>query len=177
MKIVSSAVAVLCSVVALAQTAPRSFAVPGHGAVSFAVPAGWTEEIQASGRGLAPTFEFTEEKSGTKLLVTPLATPADNPQFMSRDNLRVLVARSAERAQPTAVEPELLLRDIATSSGDGWYFQATDRAPKAGEFKFMANGAVPAGKLLLSFTVLSHHQPPEGVAGALAIVKSASSTP
>ncbi len=62
---------------------------------------------------------------------------------------------------------------ITTQDGMGCFFTVTDRAPKATEFVYMTSGYVPAGGLLLSFTILSN--PGEGmlVARALAAVRSA----
>jgi hypothetical protein len=173
MKGLAALASIVCSVGVLAQAPVRSYAIPGHGTLQLTIASGWTEHVRSSDRGLPPTLEFTDEQSGSKLLVTPLWSPTDDPQFTSAEYIRVAVERSAKHVQPTAVESELVLRDIGTSSGNGYYFWATDRAPKKGEHRFMATGVVPAGKLLLSFTVLSHQQPPDGVDEALKVVKSA----
>lgn len=171
--LLAGAGAIVWSVVLVAQTEVRQFAISGHGAVSLSVPVTWADRVQKSDRGLPPTYELTDTKTGTKVLITPLWSPTDDPQFTTRENIRVAVTRAARHAQSSAAESELVLRDIETSSGHGYYFWATDRAPKPGGYEFMANGVVPAGKLLLSFTVLTHERPPDSIEEPLAIVRSA----
>jgi hypothetical protein len=41
-------------------------------------------------------------------------------------------------------------------SGMGYYFSATDRAPKPGEFKYLTQGILHIGELVASFTILSN---------------------
>ena len=100
-------------------------------------------------------------------------SPRDDPEFNSTKNIRIAIERAAQSVQPRAVEKELVLRTIESASGEGYFFWATDHAPGAGEHKFMAQGGVPAGKLRLIFTVLSHVEPPRGIEEALTIVRSA----
>jgi len=175
---VIAAALLLSSIVAHAEERKpgRSYPVPGHGAVQFSVPADWTERVRATG-GAPPTIELTAPKGEVTLLITAMWSPDDHAQFNSAENIRAAIEQSAKSVQSTAVEKELVLRPIATASGKGHFFWATDRAPKAGEYEFMANGAVPAGNLLLSFTALSHVAPPEGIQKALAIVQSAVQAP
>lgn len=87
--------------------------------------------------------------------------------------IRAGIERAAHGARSGAVEKELPLREIETADGKGYYFSATDRSPAKGEYEYMANGAVPVGNLLVSFTVLTHTAPPQGIADAIAIVKTA----
>jgi hypothetical protein len=102
----------------------------------------------------------------------PLWSPEEDPQFTSEPYIKAAVERSAASIQPSSDE-KLVLRHIKTATGPGHYFRATDRAPAEGEFKYMASGVVPAGRLLLSFTVLSHDGKPTAMDGALEIVRSA----
>jgi hypothetical protein len=161
----------LLLVAAIAQGA--SYPIPGHGALQLSVPAAWTATVRGGEGGLPPTIVLVHEKDGTRLLLTPLWSPKDNASFNSPKNVRLSVQHSAEQVQPTAVEKVLTLRDVVTSSGKGTFFWATDRAPKAGEYEYLAQGAVPAGKLMVSFTILSHRAPPAGIEEALSIVRSA----
>jgi len=156
--------------------AARSYPLTDHGVLKLSVPANWTEQVRAEG-GAPPTIELTSNESKAIVLITPLWSPRDDPKFNSTENIRAAIERAAQSVQPTAVEKELVLRTIETTTGEGHFFWATDRAPGAGEHKFMANGGVPAGKLLLSFTVLSYVEPPRGIEEALAIVRSAAHEP
>jgi hypothetical protein len=175
---ITSSLFLFCALAA-AQDAPqaRSYPVSGHGSVKVLVPADWTEHVKNGEAGMPPTIELTAQGGDVMLLITPLWSPKGDPRFNSAQNIRTAIERSAKSVQHTAVEKELVIRAIGTVDGRGYFFWATDRAPKAGEYEFMANGGVPAGKLLLSFTVLSHAEPPKGIEEALEIVKSASNVP
>ncbi|HEX7151545.1 MAG TPA: hypothetical protein VF618_08670 [Thermoanaerobaculia bacterium] len=154
--------------------AVRSYAVPGHGALKLSVPAGWTDGVRGQ-EGLPPTIRISygEGDGDVLVMITPFWSPKGDAQFNSTENIRTAVERSREAVLPSAVEKELVLRPIRTASGEGHFFWATDRAPKAGEYEYVASGAVPAGKLLVTFTILSHAEPPAGIDKALAILKSA----
>lgn len=154
----------------------RSYPVPDRGALKLSVPAGWTEQVRAQ-QGMPPTIMLTAPDGSALLQITALWSPHNEAGYNAPEKIRPAIEKAAALAQPSAVEKELPLQPIATSSGGGYYFSATDRAPGEGEYKFMANGAVPAGTLLLSFTVLSHVEPPRGIEAALAIVRSAAHAP
>ena len=135
-------------------------------------PANWTRQVQEGKENVPPTIEFSDPGGGVKLLITPLWSPTPDPQFNSPEKIRAAIERAAQAAQETALEKELPLQEITAKSGRGYYFAATDRAPKKGEYEYMANGAVPAGELLVSFTILSHTAPPKGLALPLAVVRT-----
>jgi hypothetical protein len=157
----------------VAQSSPvRSYPVEGRGVIKLSVPEGWGEQVDAADDA-SLTIELSSPDKQTTLLITPLWSPKGDKTFNSTEEIAAAIGTAANSVQPTAVEKELVVRPIKTSAGEGRYFSATDRHPKAGEYKYMANGAVPAGELLLSFTVLSHVAPPEGFQTALQIVESA----
>jgi hypothetical protein len=167
----------LLVVLALAVTAhgeavTREYPVPGHGALALMMPANWVGHVREGEQGAPPTIELSDPDGNVKVLITPLWSPTGDASFNSPDAIREGIARAAELSRKTAVEPELPLHELAARMGRGYYFWATDRAPKPGEYEYLANGAVPAGPLLVSFTILSHAAPPKGIATALIVVST-----
>jgi hypothetical protein len=162
-----SLVVALLVATSLAAQQPQkaTFAVPGQGTLRLTLPAGWTDREREP-----MTYEIRDAKNQLLLLITPLWSPKNDPHVNSAEEIREGITHAADEIQPTAVEKQLVVREIATSSGKGYYFTATDRAPKPGEYEYLANGAVAAGRLLVSFTVLSHSR---DVERALAVVRSA----
>ncbi len=59
------------------------------------------------------------------------------------------------------------------SNSFGYYFTLTDRAPKAGEFKYMTQGALRVGNLMVVFTVLTNDGQSKTVDDALSMMQSA----
>jgi hypothetical protein len=64
------------------------------------------------------------------------------------------------------VESALPLQEIKGVDGRGCYFTATDRAPRPGEAKYLAQGIIRVGEIVLAFTVLTND-------GQEAVVRSA----
>ncbi len=84
-----------------------------------------------------------------------------------------LLEKAFEALRDQVVEKKVRPYVIATHDGMGCFFTVTDRAPKATEFVYMTSGYVPAGKLLLSFTILTNPDEEMLVARALSAVRSA----
>jgi hypothetical protein len=57
---------------------------------------------------------------------------------------------------PESVEGILPIQALRGPHNQGYYFRATDRAPKAGEFKYLMQGIVELGGINLAFTVLTN---------------------
>ncbi|HEY7676568.1 MAG TPA: hypothetical protein VIG69_05830, partial [Candidatus Methylomirabilis sp.] len=65
------------------------------------------------------------------------------------------------------------VRELQGVAARGYYFSATDRAPKPGEYKFMTQGMLRVGSLLVTFTILTNDGQGNIVADALAMLRSA----
>src|SRR6476661_7310749 len=153
---------------------PTTLSVPGHGSLKLAVPEGWMAETQQPPRDLPPTFVF-KSTAGPRLdlRVTALWSPGGDPGFNAPDAIRKQATNLGNRLLPTSVEKSLTLKELKAPSGLGSWFSLTDRAPKPGEFKYISQGALPAGDLLLVFTALTETAPPDGLGEVLALLASA----
>jgi hypothetical protein len=72
-----------------------------------------------------------------------------------------------------AAESQLPLQEIQGRSGPGFYFSATERAPKAGAHKFVTTGILRVGDRLVPFTILTHEGQASIVSQALDLLKTA----
>ncbi|MDR2881936.1 MAG: hypothetical protein LBV29_08590 [Azoarcus sp.] len=150
----------LATASALAQTASaaeRKFSLPDHGYFVIRVPSDWKDQVRQSPNRLPPTITFGpgSGKPFQVLLTTLWPATKDRPP-LSRDQLRAGVERDARRVKAQAVESELPLVGFQGQSGPGFYFAATDRAPKPGEFKFLTQGVILVGELTVTFTILTN---------------------
>ncbi|MGH8701637.1 MAG: hypothetical protein ACREVR_10760, partial [Burkholderiales bacterium] len=73
--------------------------------------------------------------------------------------------------------PRLDLREIEGASGIGYYFQATIKAPPAGEWPNLTRGAIVVGDLLVTFTILAAEPAAPAVERALRMLKTARRVP
>jgi hypothetical protein len=71
------------------------------------------------------------------------------------------------------VEGVLPLQEIKGVDGRGFYFTATDRAPKPGEAKYLTQGIIRVGEISLAFTVLTNDGQEAVVRAALEMLRTA----
>jgi hypothetical protein len=152
----------------------RSFPVPEHGAFKLQVPKSWKDKVSPTAGSTAPTITFTgsgQEKFEMLLTPTWRTWPA-NPRAAAAE-IWLLVQQNAERLKPKAVEKELSPQEISGASSAGYYISVTDPAPKPGEYKYLMQGTLRVGELLVRFTVLTNDGGDSIRRQALALVQSA----
>ena len=67
----------------------------------------------------------------------------------------------------------LFRSELQGTAGKGFYFCATDRAPKPGEYKYLTQGTIRVGELLVTFTILTNDGQAGVVSGAMMMLKTA----
>jgi hypothetical protein len=155
----------------------RSYPVSKVVNLSLDVPSSWSEALQISKSGFPPTISITAPDGSVEMLVTPVWAPKGEKNFDSPPRVRAYVESAASRVLPSATQSTLPLQTIRTKRGAGYYFWAKDRAPRPGEFEYMAQGAVPAGGSLISFTVFMHGEPPDSLSWPLQMIETADLEP
>ena len=70
--------------------------------------------------------------------------------------LRDQTESAAASTLPSATEAQLSIQEITGTEGHGYYFTATDKAPKPGEYKYLAQGMLKLKDVALAFTVLTN---------------------
>jgi hypothetical protein len=140
-----------------AAPAAQNFALPGHGILLLNVPEGWKSSVKQSPGGLPPTIGFGAP-SGAPFIVLITAVWGGSSGVGAPDDtkIRSTVAAAAKSAEPQSVEVSLALQNLAGASGRGYYFRATDRSPKAGEWKYLTQGMIRTGEIALTFTILTN---------------------
>lgn len=175
--IIRTAFASLLLLSACAQADPtsfRSYQLPGHGALQLAVPYSWNDQMRQRQQGTPPTLLFTPESGYSfNVQLTPLWPAQADAVMPSLEEIKHTVSKAADDAKAQAVETTIPIREIHGSSGDGYYFSVTDHAPKPGEFKYMTEGMLRVGELILTFTILSNDGAAAAVADAESMLKSA----
>lgn len=156
----------------------RRYAVGDRGAIAFAVPEDWRDEVQSQGRNLPPTIVFSSQSEPRfEMMVTPIwAFKADIPT-PTMESLRESAHEFAEAAQSQAVEPEIPIEEFTGPETVGAYFSATDRDPKPGEYQYMTQGIMGVADLRATFTILTNEGRAIIVPKALAMLRSARRMP
>jgi len=141
----------------LAAAAPQSFVLPSHGTLLLNVPEGWTSSLKQPEGGLPPTISFGPQ-SGASFVVLVTVVGGGPAGGGAQDDAKIksMVASAAKSAEAQSVEGSLALQSLVGAAGRGYYFRATDRAPKPGEWKYLAQGMLPTGGVTLAFTILTN---------------------
>jgi len=155
----------------------RKFPVPQQGVFQLQVPKSWKDRVSQPPGSTTPTIVLTGgggeafEVSLTPLWRTRPGTPLADPAEIKRK-----VESAADQAKQQSVERELVIQEVKGDSSVGYYFSATDRAPKPGEFKHMLQGMIRAGELLVLFTVLTQDGGDSIRRASIAVLESATYT-
>lgn len=145
----------------------RSYDLAQHGVLQLSVPNNWDDQMLRRERGL-PAILLTPGHGGSfSVQITPLfdAIPPDAAALKSK------VTKAAEDLQTQVAETTILIQEIKGTNGTGYYYSVTDRIPKPDEFKYMTKGLLPAGDLVLAFTILSNDGAESAVEIALKLLK------
>lgn len=157
------------------ELALQRFPLPGHGVLVIAVPDAWQVQVGQPPGDLPPTLKFSAHSGPAfEALITPIWSMDGRAAPMDAASLRKEVESAAEAAKPQAVERALEIKTLKGTSGTGYYFSATDRAPKPGEYKYLTQGIIPIGGLTVTFTILTNDGAQATVDTVLLLLRDAS---
>jgi hypothetical protein len=154
--------------------AKREYWVPGHGTLVLSVPISWREETRQPSGGFPPTITFRpEEGQDFVVRITALWGPKSEKDHNSAEKVRALLENDREGVAPNAVETELVVQSITGENAHGFYFVATDKAPRPGDPPYLIRADVATGELVLNVTVLSHQKDSEAIQEVLLMLQEA----
>lgn len=157
-----------------ADTADRPYALAEHGSLQLKVPAGWQDDLQQEPDRLLPTIVFTPTAGAPfGVAVTPIWPTEKDAPNPDRKALQQLVQQGADAIKAQAVEQTIEIKPLEVASGVGYYFSVTDRAPKAGGYKYLTQGFLPVGSLMVTFGIYTNDGQQEIITDALTMLKSA----
>ncbi len=157
-----------------AQTEDRRFPLPDHGFLHLAVPADWQDQLRQPPERLPPTIAFRPRRGPAfDILITPIWPMRQDVAPSTAAQLRKMVEQTAEQMKPMAVEKHIEVVELRGTNGIGYYYVATDKAPKPGEYKYLTQGMLRVDSLLVTFTILTNDGQNDVVADALAMLRSA----
>ena len=154
--------------------AEKRYPLAGHGQLKLTVPADWMDSVDQPPKAVPPTISFGP-RQGKAFIVT--VTPAwklhPGDVDPTKENLRQRVESTLAGILPFAVEKDIKLVPFDGPSGPGFYFFATDSAPRPDEYKFMTQGALAVDELTVTFIILTNEGQQNVIRSALAMVRGA----
>ncbi len=153
---------------------PRKFPLPARGSIQMSVPSNWDDQLRQPPQALPPTINFRARQGKSfEVLVTPLwQIGADTPPS-TKDAIRQTVQKAADDAKGQAVEKTIPVIELSGAAGPGFYFSATDKSAKPGEYKYMIQGMLKVSDLTVTFTILTNDGQERVRQDALTMIKSA----
>lgn len=147
--------------------------LPQHGSMQFKLPDGWQFSVRQPEGQIPPTIRV-QQKAGSsfEILVTPIWSFNHEAPAPSDRSLRQQVQQAADAAQESAVEKKLVVKELTGVAGRGYYFSATDRAPKPGEYKYLNQGILRVDDLMVTFTILTNDGQEAVISNAFTMLKS-----
>jgi hypothetical protein len=166
----------LCvSFLAMAEGAlPRTYTLPDHGSIRLMVPESWQDEVRQRPEGLPPTIIFTP-KNGTlfQILLTPVFSRDPGMVMPAAPEIKASVEWAAENTKSQAVEESIPVNELSGAEVIGYYFSATDKAPKPDEYEYLTQGMFRLGELAPTFTILTNDGAQNVVAESLTMLRNA----
>lgn len=142
----------------------HEYGLGGLGSLQIDLAPGWRVTQPPSGSGA--TISIEAAKPGRmQLLMTPL------PGAQSDDEVRKLTQHAADGLGPQSAEKSLTLKSLRGAHAKGYYFKATDPAPKPGEYRYLYQGTVGMRTIVVVFTVLYNDGAEKDADAAVAAVR------
>jgi hypothetical protein len=156
------------------ETTVHSYSLPDHSSIQLKAPVSWKHELQQPPNHPAPTIVFRpESKPSFDILITPLGPAAKEKDLPSLEKIKQIVQKGAEHAKLRSVEKTIQIKDLKGAMNRGYYFFATDREPEPEGYKYMTQGTIRVGALIVMFTILTNEGQDNVITGALSMLKSA----
>lgn len=128
--------------------------IPNHCTLELSPKKSWTAEIQRPDDNMPPTIVINNGSVRSfEVLITVGWAELARPGFDKPKELYSHMVEIKDKVTPQAKEKNIVLEKLAGTTGTGYYFSATDKKPKPGEFKCMTQSQLPVGNLLLVFTI------------------------
>jgi len=158
-----------------ALAASSHIALPGGDELWLTIPAAWNQKFDSPQKNMPAGVWLTpREGASFNVLITPLAGTPAGPALSDENKLRAIVTAAARSALSQSVEMTIPVHDLTGPEAHGFYFFATDRAPKPGEWKYLTQGMININGAPFAFTILTNDGQEVIAKTALELIRTAS---
>lgn len=164
-------VATACLLATLAHAEEVRIPITTGGEILLTMPDGWQSKQD---EGKTPTLSFGPSTgSAFMVMVSTLVLPDGHIGPTNMAQIRVMLGVHWQQVKGRAVEPALEVEELHSATANGAYFTATDKAPPAGEFKYLTQGEVVVDDVPVSFTILTNDDSRAAAALTLKMIEGA----
>ena len=164
---------VLCPVAAVA--AASHITLSGGDELWVAIPPTWNQKFEAPDSKTPPSVILQQHQGATfSIFITPLTGTPIAASLADPNKLRAVVTSASRDALAQSIEMTIPLHELGGTDVHGYYFSATDKAPKADEWKYLTQGMVTISGTPFAFTILTNDGQESIVKAALELIRTAS---
>ncbi len=142
------------------ETTRRYYPVPEHGELVLNVPSDWEVTYVETGKVSPPVITFfrkdVNKQELFQLNLSILWDDGFERNILDPEHIRQLVEDTGKNALAGAEQSELSLLPLAGEMGSGYFFNLADAEAKAGEYRYLTQGALSVGELLVVFSLFTH---------------------
>jgi len=136
------------------------FTLPEHGELKIEVPAIWEYRYTTIDNTSPPFLTFymhdKNKKEIFQLNISVMWEDSYERDIISSDFIYSLVYEAGKNTLLKSDQSELKLTEIQGTHGNGFLFDLSDSDAEQGEYKYLTQGGLAAGKLLLLFSLFSN---------------------
>ena len=142
------------------KTVQRLYPVPEHGELVLEVPEKWEVTYFSPAENKPPVITFYQKDDKKKELfqlnLSPLWDDGFGRNITSPEQIRDFVNNVGQRVLELSDETELQLLLIQGTDGQGYFFSLTDSSAGPGEYRYLTQGALSVGEILVVFSLFTH---------------------
>jgi hypothetical protein len=158
--------------------ASSHISLPGGDELWLTIPAAWNQKFESPDKNTPPSVWLTARQGPTfNVPMTPLTGTPAGPALSDENKLRSIVTAAARSALSQSVEMTIPVHDLTGPEAHGFYFFATDRAAKPGEWKYLTQGMININGAPFAFTILTNDGQEAIAKAALELIRNASCHP
>lgn len=148
-------------------SSPRIFAIPGYGQLLLQVPEAWKDELYQPANNRPPTVIITPMNTAPfKVMINVATVTPEVMQALDAETLRQMAESAAINATAHTLEKSLAVKELTGPALQGFYFSASEKAPRENDFLFMTQGIARLENMMLVFSIYTN-------AGQEAVVQAA----
>jgi hypothetical protein len=149
--------------------------LPGGDELWLAIPVAWSQKIDSPDKNTPPSVWLSARQGPTfNVLITPLSGTPMSAAMADDNKMRAMVTSAARNALAQSVEMTIPVHDLTSPDVHGFYYFATDRAPKPDEWKYLTQGMVNINGAPFAFTILTNDGQEAIAKAALELIRTAS---
>lgn len=152
----------------------EEYRIPGRGSLQLTVPVAWQVLYILREPEGPPTLRFSPlDGDAFQLFVTPYWHDGLDRDITSGDAVRALVTGVGQETLKLSRDQKLVIEPFSGAATPGYFFNLEDRDAPAEEFRFVTQGALVVGDVVLTFTLLTHERASGAYDAAFALLRGA----